>query len=221
MCYPCDLTSTHLNVQLTIGLRTWRRLKVFWYLLTVGRGLQEMPALLKTEWRRDVTPTHDLYIYPLWAQIQLHSIKCGPQRCLLNCRLEGFLLAALFSSCRGILFASANPLSLPSFCGCLCFPFVLIFLPLSLLSSSVPALLNISSYVSDTFAKLSWTGRDSQQDSQLYVAFMNNRKLLFPSLPHQTQHLGGAVSRVLMQTFESTWCALCHLLFVHFLCLAV
>lgn len=78
-------------------------------------GRQEMPALVKREWRLDVTPAHDLYIYPLWAQIQLHSIKSGSQHCLLNCRLEGFLLAALFSSCRGILFASANPLFLPSF----------------------------------------------------------------------------------------------------------
>ncbi|XP_034029127.1 neural cell adhesion molecule L1-like protein isoform X2 [Thalassophryne amazonica] len=39
----------------------------------------------------------------------------------------------------------------------------------------VPALLNISSYVSDTFAKISWTAREEQQDSQLYVAYMNNR----------------------------------------------
>ncbi|XP_041702241.1 neural cell adhesion molecule L1-like protein isoform X3 [Coregonus clupeaformis] len=44
------------------------------------------------------------------------------------------------------------------------------------LSSLVPALLNISSYVSDTFAKISWTARDEQQDSQLYVAYMNNRE---------------------------------------------
>ncbi|XP_036961137.1 neural cell adhesion molecule L1-like protein isoform X2 [Acanthopagrus latus] len=39
----------------------------------------------------------------------------------------------------------------------------------------VPALLNISSYVSDTFAKISWTAREEQQDSQLYVAYKNNR----------------------------------------------
>ncbi|XP_028438139.1 cell adhesion molecule L1-like a isoform X7 [Perca flavescens] len=43
-------------------------------------------------------------------------------------------------------------------------------------------LLNISSYVSDTFAKISWTAREEQQDSELYVAYMNNRKLLFLSL---------------------------------------
>ncbi|XP_071331980.1 cell adhesion molecule L1-like a isoform X2 [Trachinotus anak] len=42
--------------------------------------------------------------------------------------------------------------------------------------SLVPALLNISSYVSDTFAKISWTAREEQQDSQLYVAYMNNRE---------------------------------------------
>ncbi|XP_059189715.1 neural cell adhesion molecule L1-like protein [Centropristis striata] len=40
---------------------------------------------------------------------------------------------------------------------------------------SIPALLNISSYVSDTFAKISWTAREEQQDSELYVAYMNNR----------------------------------------------
>ncbi|XP_049921685.1 neural cell adhesion molecule L1-like protein isoform X3 [Epinephelus moara] len=39
----------------------------------------------------------------------------------------------------------------------------------------VPALLNISSYVSDTFAKISWTAREEQQDLELYVAYMNNR----------------------------------------------
>ncbi|XP_078026250.1 cell adhesion molecule L1-like a isoform X8 [Epinephelus lanceolatus] len=39
----------------------------------------------------------------------------------------------------------------------------------------LPALLNISSYVSDTFAKISWTAREEQQDSELYVAYMNNR----------------------------------------------
>ncbi|KAM3872399.1 neural cell adhesion molecule L1-like protein [Diretmus argenteus] len=43
-------------------------------------------------------------------------------------------------------------------------------------AESIPALLNISSYVSDTFAKISWTAREEQQDSQLYVAYMNNRE---------------------------------------------
>uniref|UniRef100_A0A8C9YRV7 Neural cell adhesion molecule L1-like protein n=1 Tax=Sander lucioperca TaxID=283035 RepID=A0A8C9YRV7_SANLU len=41
--------------------------------------------------------------------------------------------------------------------------------------TQIPALLNISSYVSDTFAKISWTAREEQQDSELYVAYMNNR----------------------------------------------
>ncbi|XP_061759846.1 neural cell adhesion molecule L1-like protein isoform X2 [Nerophis ophidion] len=41
--------------------------------------------------------------------------------------------------------------------------------------SLAPSLLNISSYVSDTYAKISWTARVEQQDSQLYVAYMNNR----------------------------------------------
>lgn len=73
----------------------------------------------------------------------------------------------------------------PFLCACV-FPFLLIFLLLFLLSLSVPALLNISSYVSDTFAKISWTATEEQQDSQLYVAYMNNRKLLFLSLPCKT-----------------------------------
>uniref|UniRef100_A0A672Z4L6 Cell adhesion molecule L1-like b n=1 Tax=Sphaeramia orbicularis TaxID=375764 RepID=A0A672Z4L6_9TELE len=45
-------------------------------------------------------------------------------------------------------------------------------------SSRVPpssSLFNISSDVSDTFAKISWTAREEQQDLQLYVAYMNNR----------------------------------------------
>nr|XP_054601796.1 neural cell adhesion molecule L1-like protein isoform X3 [Nothobranchius furzeri] len=41
--------------------------------------------------------------------------------------------------------------------------------------TTVPALLNISSHVSDTFAKISWTTREEQEDFQLYVAYMNNR----------------------------------------------
>lgn len=183
--YPCDLILMYLNFQLTMRFETWSRFNLFRYPLKAG-GRQEMPALLKKEWRLDVTPAHHLYIYSLWAKIQPHSIKSGSQHCFLNCRLEGFLLAALFSSCGGILFASTNPLFLRSFsflCGCLCFPFLPIFLPLFLLSLSVPALLNISSYVSDTFAKISWTAREEQQNSQLYVAYMNNRKLLSPSPP--------------------------------------
>ncbi|XP_029974097.1 cell adhesion molecule L1-like a isoform X3 [Salarias fasciatus] len=39
----------------------------------------------------------------------------------------------------------------------------------------VPALLNVSSYVSDTFAKISWTAREEQRGWKLYVAYMNNR----------------------------------------------
>lgn len=79
---------------------------------------------------------------------------------------------------QGNLFASANPIFLPLspfLCACLCFIFLLLFL----LSLSVPALLNVSSYVSDTFAKISWTAIEEQQDSELYVAYMNNSKLLF------------------------------------------
>ncbi|KAI3357326.1 hypothetical protein L3Q82_015771, partial [Scortum barcoo] len=45
----------------------------------------------------------------------------------------------------------------------------------STVAEALPALLNISSYVSDTFAKISWTATEEQQDSQLYVAYMNNR----------------------------------------------
>ncbi|KAM8830680.1 neural cell adhesion molecule L1-like protein isoform 2-T2 [Synchiropus picturatus] len=42
------------------------------------------------------------------------------------------------------------------------------------IAQALPALLNISSYASDTFAKISWTAREEPQDSQLYVAYMNN-----------------------------------------------
>lgn len=42
--------------------------------------------------------------------------------------------------------------------------------------------MNISSYVSDTFARISWSAGDSQQDTQFYVAYMNNRKLSSPAL---------------------------------------
>uniref|UniRef100_A0A7N8WM92 Neural cell adhesion molecule L1-like protein n=1 Tax=Mastacembelus armatus TaxID=205130 RepID=A0A7N8WM92_9TELE len=80
--------------------------------------------------------------------------------------LTGYLLQYHLSM--GILFASANLLSLFLY-ACLCFPFILF-----LLSLSVPALLNISSYVSDTYANISWTARQEQEDSQLYVAYMNN-----------------------------------------------
>ncbi|KAL6119840.1 chl1 [Pungitius sinensis] len=41
--------------------------------------------------------------------------------------------------------------------------------------SLVPVLFNISSYVSDTFAKISWIAETEQQDSEIYVAYMNNR----------------------------------------------
>lgn len=112
--YPCDLILMYLNFQLTMRFEAWTCFNLFRYPLKAG-GRQEMPALLKREWRLDVTLAHHLYIYSLWAKIQLHSIKSGSQHRLLNCRLEGFLLAALFSSCGGILFASANPLFLRSF----------------------------------------------------------------------------------------------------------
>lgn len=57
------------------------------------------------------------------------------------------------------------------------------FLPIiPSISLSGLALLNISSYVSDTFARISWDAGDSQQDSQFYVAYMNNRKLPSPAL---------------------------------------
>ncbi|KAK0154868.1 Neural cell adhesion molecule L1-like protein [Merluccius polli] len=38
------------------------------------------------------------------------------------------------------------------------------------------ALLNISFHVSDTFANISWIARNEPRDSQLYVAYMNNRE---------------------------------------------
>lgn len=79
---------------------------------------------------------------------------------------------------QGNLFTSANLFS------CIISPFLRVSVFLSSLfstsyffSSPVPALLNISSYVSDTFAKISWIAETEQQDSELYVAYMNNRKL--------------------------------------------
>lgn len=81
----------------------------------------------------------------------------------------------------GILFFSTNPLFLPSlsfslrlsrFHSSSCF-----------FALSVSALFNISSYVSDTFAKISWSAREKQGDSQLYLAYVNNCKLLFLSQP--------------------------------------
>ena len=137
----------------------------------------------------DATPTHHLFFCYLSTilcviQIQLHSIKARPWRWLLNCLLEGCLQAALFSWAAGgsylpvlILFSCHFPLPFPPLCLSV-FP----VLPPSpfLLSLSVPALLNVSSYVSDTFAKISWAAREEQQDSRLYVAYMNNRKLLHP-----------------------------------------
>ncbi|XP_028853636.1 neural cell adhesion molecule L1-like protein isoform X4 [Denticeps clupeoides] len=44
------------------------------------------------------------------------------------------------------------------------------------LSSLVPALLNVSSSVSHNFANISWIPGSAQKDSELYVAYMNNRK---------------------------------------------
>ncbi|CAB1314721.1 unnamed protein product [Coregonus sp. 'balchen'] len=43
-------------------------------------------------------------------------------------------------------------------------------------SNIVPALLNISSSVSDNFANISWIPGSEQTDSEFYVAYMNNRK---------------------------------------------
>ncbi|CAB1353464.1 unnamed protein product, partial [Coregonus sp. 'balchen'] len=39
-----------------------------------------------------------------------------------------------------------------------------------------PALLNISSSVSDNFANISWIPGSEQTDSEFYIAYMNNRK---------------------------------------------
>ncbi|KAJ8409229.1 hypothetical protein AAFF_G00234270 [Aldrovandia affinis] len=44
------------------------------------------------------------------------------------------------------------------------------------LSSLVPILFNISSSVSDKFAKISWIPGSEQKESEFYVAYMNNRK---------------------------------------------
>uniref|UniRef100_A0A6Q2Y6D1 protein-tyrosine-phosphatase n=1 Tax=Esox lucius TaxID=8010 RepID=A0A6Q2Y6D1_ESOLU len=47
---------------------------------------------------------------------------------------------------------------------------------ISLFNKSITALFNISSYVSDTFAKISWTAKDEQQESEFYISYMNNRE---------------------------------------------
>ncbi|KAK7878611.1 hypothetical protein WMY93_030447 [Mugilogobius chulae] len=44
------------------------------------------------------------------------------------------------------------------------------------INPEVPALFNISSYVSDTYAKISWTATLERHDLELYVAYMNNRE---------------------------------------------
>ncbi|XP_030634254.1 neural cell adhesion molecule L1-like protein [Chanos chanos] len=44
------------------------------------------------------------------------------------------------------------------------------------MSSIVPALLNISSSVSDSYAKITWVPGNEQQDSELYVAYRNDRE---------------------------------------------
>lgn len=103
---------------------------------------------------------------------QLHL---GPAAAFWTVVLKGF--PGCSRAAGGDCFALANPLScLFSF-----FPLpvcLLFFLPIiPSVSLSGLALLNISSYVSDTFARISWNAGDSQQDSQFYVAYMNNRKL--------------------------------------------
>lgn len=118
-------------------------------------------------------------------------MKSGARRCLFNRHLEGFL------RCSQAAGGSLPPLILfPSSC-------LLSFPPLSfLLSLSAPALSNISSYVSDTFAKISWTARGEQRDSQLYVAFRNNRKLL--SL-FQVVKPGISCKAVCVHSYTLTW----------------
>lgn len=86
-------------------------------------------------------------------------------------RGETFLPLLILFSCLFFLFV---PLS-----ACLLFPLLPIIPSISL---SGLVLLNISSFVSDTFARISWNAGDSQPDSQFYVAYMNNRKLSSPPL---------------------------------------
>uniref|UniRef100_A0A4W6CAE4 Cell adhesion molecule L1-like b n=1 Tax=Lates calcarifer TaxID=8187 RepID=A0A4W6CAE4_LATCA len=135
-----------------------------------GSGEMNISGADTTQWRLQGLEGGRLYQFHLCACTRA---GCGPPR------TQEANTITTERDCGGILFASANPLFLPSFSFSLCrlcFPFLLIFSSYHFFFSlSVPALLNISSYVSDTFAKISWTAREEQQDSQLYVAYMNNR----------------------------------------------
>lgn len=55
---------------------------------------------------------------------------------------------------------------------------MLFFFPSFFLSA--PTVLNISASVSDNFANVSWILGKEQMDSELYVEYMKNRKLILP-----------------------------------------
>lgn len=135
------------------------------------------------ERRQAVIVTHapDLSINPLWAT-NLGSLNYiwGPA---LSFELSSWrvFLAALELQGETVLL---RLILFPAFFSfSLCLSVFSFFFPIILsISLSGLALLNISSYVSDTFARISWNAGDSQQDSQFYVAYMNNRKLSSPAL---------------------------------------
>lgn len=71
----------------------------------------------------------------------------------------------------------------------------------SLMCLSVPALLNISSSVSDNFANISWIPGREHKDSELYIAYMNNRKLtllLHPFYNHITCSLEAIMNSLVL-----------------------
>lgn len=85
--------------------------------------------------------------------------------------------------------------------------------------------------MSDTFARISWNAGDSQQDSQFYVAYMNNRKLPSPALSclgvvflkqtikvtakstNQLQHAICWTTLLTESNFQG-FCVLCHIAFI-------
>lgn len=169
--YHSHLVSSYLSSQ---SINSW--------MVAVGVvGRRQMPALQReSDDKMSLTPT--ISISTLYeTKIQLHSITSGgPGVAFSTVILKAFLLRLC---CSGAAGGDYLPLLILFFL-CLCFPLpllllLLLLLPLLFFFLSVPILLNISSYVSDTFAKISWTAADSQRDSQLYVAYRNNRKLTF------------------------------------------
>lgn len=164
--YRSDHVSSYLSSQ---SINCW--------MAAVGGRHRQMPALQReSDDKMSLTPT--ITISTLYeTKIPIHSITSGgPGVAFWTVIMKGYLLRLCCSRAAG---GDCSPLLILFFL-CLCFPLLLLLLFLLLLFFLlVPILLNISSYVSDTFAKISWIAADSQGDPQLYVAYRNNRKLTF------------------------------------------